>query len=186
MDTVVNRLDVPPGLCPMVDRPGHANTDDVPQSIEVKIGSAQSESGLGGIRSSAAAPNSIRVGLIDCLRFSRDCLVMAFGGFYPELSMVPFDSVSACIGAAAADLDLILYYSHHDSSFEALAMQHIKSLRQAFGDMPIVILSDAKTALQPRNIRNALNCGAQGFIPTVVTEVPAALAAIRFVKDGGT
>jgi DNA-binding NarL/FixJ family response regulator len=129
---------------------------------------------------------SIAVGLIDCLRFSRDCLIQALRTLHPELSMIPFASVGDCIGAAPAGLHLILYYSHGESSSELLVLQHVKELRQAFGRTPIVVLSDARTALQARNIRNALNSGAQGFIPTSITEMSAAVAAIRFVKDGGT
>jgi DNA-binding NarL/FixJ family response regulator len=129
----------------------------------------------------------ITVGLIDCLRFSRDCLTQALRTLHPELSIVPFGSVADCIGAGTSGLHLILYYSHSESSSEMLVLQHVKELRQAFTNTtPIIVLSDARTALQPRNIRNALNSGAQGFIPTSITEMSAAVAAIRFVKDGGT
>jgi DNA-binding NarL/FixJ family response regulator len=140
--------------------------------------------------SSPQPPNSknlgsIAVGLIDCLRFSRDCLTQALRTLHPELSVVPFGSVADCISAGTADLHLILYYSHSESSSEMLVLQHVKELRQA-ATTPIIVLSDARTALQPRNIRNALNSGAQGFIPTSITEMSAAVAAMRFVKDGGT
>ncbi len=127
----------------------------------------------------------IAVGLIDCLRFSRDCLTQALRTLHPELSIVPFGSVADCIGAGTTGLHLILYYSHSESSSEMLVLQHVKELRQASASTPIIVLSDARTALQPRNIRNALNSGAQGFIPTSITEMSAAVAAIRFVKDGG-
>jgi DNA-binding NarL/FixJ family response regulator len=100
--------------------------------------------------------------------------------------MIPFASVADCIRLTPTSLDLILYHSHDDSPFEALVFQQIRTLRQSFPGVPLVILSDAPGALQPRNIRNLLNNGAQGFIPTLTTEMPAALAAIRFVKDGGT
>jgi DNA-binding NarL/FixJ family response regulator len=133
----------------------------------------------------SSSPNNgvVAVGLIDCLRFSRDCLTQALRTLHPELSIVPFGSVADCIGAGTTGLHLILYYSHSESSSEMLVLQHVKELRQAFADTPIMVLSDARTALQPRNIRNALNSGAQGFIPTSVTEMSAAVAAIRFVKD---
>ena len=129
---------------------------------------------------------AIAVGLIDCLRFSRDCTIQALRTMHSELSIVPFASVADCIGAEPVGLHLILYYSHGESSSEMLVLQHVKELRGAFDGTPIIVLSDARTALQPRNIRNALNSGAQGFIPTSITEMSAAVAAIRFVKDGGT
>ena len=129
---------------------------------------------------------AIAVALIDCLRFSRDCMIQALRTLHPELSIVPFASVADCIESEPVGLNLMLYYSHSESSSEMLVLQHVKELRQAFADTPIIVLSDARTALQPRNIRNALNSGAQGFIPTSITEMSAAVAAIRFVKDGGT
>jgi len=138
------------------------------------------------LMSSSQNNGIVAVGLIDCLRFSRDCLTQALRTLHQELSIVPFGSVADCIGAGTTGLHLILYYSHSESSSEMLVLQHVKELRQAFADTPIMVLSDARTALQPRNIRNALNSGAQGFIPTSVTEMSAAVAAIRFVKDGGT
>jgi DNA-binding NarL/FixJ family response regulator len=137
-------------------------------------------------RPANALVDSAAVGLIDCLRFSRDCLIQALRTLHPELSIVPFASVSDCISSAPAGLDLMLYYSHGESSSEIVVLQHVKELRREFGSTPVVVLSDARTALQPRNIRNVLNSGAQGFIPTSITEISAAVAAIRFVKDGGT
>ncbi|HEX4171955.1 MAG TPA: response regulator transcription factor [Acetobacteraceae bacterium] len=129
---------------------------------------------------------SVTVGLIDCLRFSRDCLIQALCTLHPELSIIPFASIGDCLSTAPVGLHLVLYYSHGEDSCETLLLQHVKQLRQAFGSTPIVVLSDARTALQPRSIRNALNSGAQGFIPTSITEMSAAVAAIRFVRDGGT
>lgn len=143
---------------------------------------SQRSPGLPGLPPGA----SIAVGLIDCIRFSRDCLMQALRSLHSELSMVPFASVGDCLSSAPIDLHLILYYSHGEVSCETLVPQHIKELHQAFGGIPIVVLSDARTALQPRHIRNALKSGARGFIPTSVTEMSAAIAAIRFVWDGGT
>lgn len=134
----------------------------------------------------APNPAQIRVGLVDSLRFSRDCLIRAFGALHPDLIVVPFASVDACAGSTVADVEIILYYCHDDGPFETSVLQHVKMLRQKFENTPIVVLSDARSALQPRSIRTTLNSGAQGIIPTLTTELPAALAAIRFVKDGGT
>jgi DNA-binding NarL/FixJ family response regulator len=136
--------------------------------------------------SNAIGPPMIRVGLIDYLRFTRDCLIRAVSILHPDLHMIPFQTVRDCILAGQGRFDVILYYSHADAGSEASALQHVKSLRATFPDVPVVILSDARTAHRPANIRNALNSGARGFIPTKTTEVPAALAAIRFVRDGGT
>ena len=137
-------------------------------------------------RSSGLPDASMTVGLIDSLLFSRDCLVQAFRTMHPEMSLVPFASVSDCIGNTPIGLQLILYHAHGEGSCETSVPQHVRELRQAFSGTPIIVLSDARTALQPRHIRNALNSGAQGFIPTSITEISAVVAAIRFVRDGGT
>jgi len=129
---------------------------------------------------------SIRVALIDCVRFSRDCLIRAFATCHPDLIAIPFSTVKECAQAVLDDLDVILYYSHEDNPSDTATTQNVKVLRQVFSNAPVVVLSDAHSAMQPRNIRNALNSGVQGFIPTLTMEVPAVLAAIRFVKDGGT
>jgi len=134
----------------------------------------------------AVGPEQIRVGLIDSLRFSRDCLISAFGALHPDLIIVPFASVEECAASSSSKVEIILYYCHDDGPFETLAQQQVKVLRQKFDNVPIVVLSDARNAILPRSIRTTLNSGAQGIIPTLTTELPAALAAIRFVKAGGT
>lgn len=128
----------------------------------------------------------MRIGLIDNLRFTQDCISRALKSLHPNVTLIPFLTISECVCLPPSEVDVLVYYSHNEGQFETVAVQQIKTLRQTFRDMPIVVMSDARAALQPRNIRNALTSGAQGFIPTMNTELPAVLAAIRFVRDGGT
>ena len=137
-------------------------------------------------RSTDVPSASTTIGLIDGLLFSRDCLIQALRALHPEMSLIPFTSVGDCLSYAPTNLHLILYYSHGSETCEMSLPQHVKELRQAFSHTPIIVLSDARTALQPRQVRSVLNSGAQGFIPTAITEISAAVAAIRFVRDGGT
>lgn len=134
----------------------------------------------------AASAEQIRIALIDGVQFSQDCLVRAFNAIHPDLLITPFDSVAACLRTDRTDIDLVLYCSHDDGLSEHRTLQHVADLRQKFAPTPVVVLSDAQAALQPRSIRNALKSGARGFIPTLNTQVPAVLAALRFIKDGGT
>jgi DNA-binding NarL/FixJ family response regulator len=129
---------------------------------------------------------STTIALIDGLLFSRDCVIQALRALHPEMLLVPFASVDDCLSSSPITLNLILYYAHGDGPCETLVAQHVKQLRQAFSGVPVIILSDARAVLQPRQIRSALNSGARGFIPTSITEMSAAVAAIRFVRDGGT
>lgn len=127
-----------------------------------------------------------RVALIDSIQFSQDCLSMALQATHPDLLIVPFDSVSACLQTDRRDFDAILYCAHDDRSSEHQMLHCVAELKQAFAVTPVVVLSDSQAALQPQSIRNALKCGVRGFIPTINTRVPSVLAAIRFITDGGT
>lgn len=133
-----------------------------------------------------AKSGELHVGLIDCHRFSQECLIKAFEGMVPRLVIFPFLSVQDCIQAGRTDLDLIMYYSHANEASEAAAMQTVTALRDAFRNVPLIVLSDAEDAQQPKTIRGTLKSGAHGFIPTRTTGIPVTFAAIRFVKAGGT
>jgi DNA-binding NarL/FixJ family response regulator len=128
----------------------------------------------------------IRIALIDSIQFSQDCLIRAFNATHPDLVIAPFDSVSACLQTRRTDLDAILYCTHDDGLSEQQTLQCVAELKQKFASTPVVVLSDSQAAMQPQSIRNALESGARGFIPTLNTRVPTVLAALRFIKDGGT
>jgi DNA-binding NarL/FixJ family response regulator len=147
---------------------------------------ARSKQGSTIAETGTAPADHMRVGLIDNLRFTQDCINRALTSLHAGIMLIPFSTISECIRSPLSELDLLLYYSHDDGLFETVAIQQIKTLRQTFPHLPIVVMSDARSAMQPRNIRNALTSGAQGFIPTVTTELSAVVAAMRFVRDGGT
>jgi DNA-binding NarL/FixJ family response regulator len=133
-----------------------------------------------------ADPEVIRIALIDSIQFSQDCLIRAFNATHPDLVITPFDSVPACLQSGRTDLDAVLYCTHDDGLSEQQTLQCVVELRQKFASTPVVVLSDSQGALQPESIRNALKSGARGFIPALNTRVPTVLAALRFIKDGGT
>jgi DNA-binding NarL/FixJ family response regulator len=128
----------------------------------------------------------IKIALIDTLQFSRDCLSRAFRAIHQGLDIIPFGSVKECLNAERPNFDVILYVGHDDGTFETTTLQHVKALKGKFSEVPVVVLSDALEALRSRNIRQALDHGARGFVSTITAEAPAVVSAIRFVKDGGT
>jgi DNA-binding NarL/FixJ family response regulator len=132
------------------------------------------------------AAETIRVALVDCLSFSRDCLTRALAASHPSLIIVPFADVDACIAALTCRPDVILYHSHDYGPFDAQGLRQAMALRNASGGVPIIVLSDTTSSLQPKTIRGALANGIQGFIPTRTTDMSVAFAAIRLVKEGGT
>ncbi len=130
-----------------------------------------------------AGPKALRIGLIDCYRFSQECLAKAFDGLQPRFAVIAFSSVQDCITDADQDLDIILYHAHASETHD---LNDVAAVRQAFHSVPLIVLSDVEDAHQPQAICSILKQGAQGFVPTRTMGIPMIAAAIRFVKAGGT
>ena len=110
-------------------------------------------------------PNEgIRIGLIDSLALTRDCLTLAFASAFPGLLMVPFATPEECIGATVAEVDVILYHSHEDMAPGTSALRSVKVLCAALPHIPVAVLSSHACADEPRNLRAALAAGASDFI----------------------
>ena len=131
----------------------------------------------------ATETKPLRVGLIDCYRFSQECLVKAFSDLQPKFAVLAFSSVRDCILDVEQDFDIILYHTH---ASETRGIDDVLAVRQSFRSTPLIVLSDAEDAHQPAAIRDILKQGAQGFVPTRTMGIPMIVAAIRFVKAGGT
>ena len=130
-----------------------------------------------------ASARSLRIGLIDCYQFSRECLVRAFDVLQPRFTMLPFPTVRDCILNADQMFDLVLYHAH---SSETESLHNISMLLRSLSSVPLIVLSDAEDAHQPETICSTLQQGAQGFIPTRTMGIPMIVAAIRLVEAGGT
>jgi DNA-binding NarL/FixJ family response regulator len=128
----------------------------------------------------------LNIALIDCYQFSQDCLIQAFAGVSPRLKVSAFASLQDCVARMPADVDLILYYAHAAEASDAVIMHNVSSVHGTFPSLPLIVLSDAEDAQQPKTIRRTLKSGAHGLIPTRTTGIPVTVAAIRFVKAGGT
>jgi DNA-binding NarL/FixJ family response regulator len=130
-----------------------------------------------------AAMDSFRIAWVDSYRLTRECIMKAFVELYPQLGMFPFASIQDCIDGECGYLDLIIYHSH---KLDAACLESVTMLRQAYGTVPLIVLSDDDDAQQIKTIPDTLKSGAHGFISTRTTDIPMALAAMRFVKAGGT
>jgi len=128
----------------------------------------------------------LSVALIDCYQLSQECLIRAFAAVSPRLKVAAFATLQDCIARAPSALDTIIYYAHATEASDAVILHNIASIRETFPDVPLIVLSDAEDAHQPKTIRRTLKSGAHGLIPTRTTGIPVAVAAIRFVKAGGT
>jgi DNA-binding NarL/FixJ family response regulator len=148
----------------------------------------ESEIGLIGQTSNlpGANVNSLSIGLIDLYRLTQECMTKAMGGLHPEISISGFLTVKDCIAEARNGFDLMVYYLHGNEISDATIMQTITTICQAFPTIPVIIFSDADRAQQSKIMRSALKAGARGFVPTQSASLAITLAAIRFVKAGGT
>jgi DNA-binding NarL/FixJ family response regulator len=136
---------------------------------------------------SCSDPNdAIRVGLIDCLALTRDCLTLAFASSFPNVVVVPFATAEECIGATLAEVDVILYHSHEDMAPGTSVLRSVKLLCTAVPHIPVAVLSSHASAVERRHLRAALAAGARGFIPSTSTNMQLATAAIRLVGQGGS
>jgi len=129
---------------------------------------------------------SLKIGLVDFHCLSRECLANAIEKHDSSIELFQFPSIHHLISEDCSGLDLVIYHPHsRDSSDEVIACD-VSTTHRALPDLPIVVLSDVEEADQPKTIRSTLNSGARGFIPTRTTGIPIVVAAIRFVKAGGT
>jgi DNA-binding NarL/FixJ family response regulator len=133
-----------------------------------------------------AETGALTIGLIDCNRFSRECLITAIESLDPRLTILPFASVQCCVAERQSSLDLIIYYSRINDVSDEMIVPNVATIRQVFPDVRLIVLSDAEDAQQPKTIRSMLKSGAHGFIPAQTTGIQIAIAAIGFVKAGGT
>ena len=166
----------------MVQKSSDDENDTADQTrIESEINFSGQPSKLAG-----ASLDSLTIGLIDFYRLTQECLTKVFDDLQADISIYSFMTVKECIAEARNDLDLIIYYLHGSEASDATVMQAITTVCQAFPTIPVIVFSDADCTQQSKIMRSTLKSGARGFIPTRTASLPITLAAIRFVKAGGT
>jgi DNA-binding NarL/FixJ family response regulator len=133
-----------------------------------------------------AGLDCLTVGLIDFYRLTQECLTKVFDDLQADISIYSFATVKECLAEGRNDLDLIIYYLHGSEASDATVTQAINTVCQAFPAIPVIVFSDADCTQQSKIMRSCLKSGARGFIPTRTASLPITLAAIRFVKAGGT
>jgi DNA-binding NarL/FixJ family response regulator len=109
----------------------------------------------------------------------------AFDSANSSFNIIAFSTTQEFIEAGHRDLDLVIYYPHAGDVPDTIVAKNVAMIREAFTDLPLVVLSDTEDSHQPKTIRATLKSGAHGFIPTRTTGISIAIAAIRFVKAGG-
>ena len=129
---------------------------------------------------------TIQGALIDNFVFSRYCLMEAFSSGQSDITLLAFDTIRQFIASGVEDVDIIVYHHHGEVPFDTRVAWGDPSVSEALAGIPIIVLLDATSALDPQTIRHAMESGVKGFISTRTTEMPTVSAAIHFVKAGGT
>lgn len=137
------------------------------------------------IPANTPVPTHVRVGLVDSFAFTRGCLVEALTAPEHGFTVTAFEATDKLVLSEIKEIDIILYYHHEQGEDRTLHTSRDWGLRQQYGNIPVIVLSDATTALEPRMIRAALEDGVRGFICTQTCEMRTVSAAIRFVIAGG-
>lgn len=132
------------------------------------------------------ALSTLNIALIDYYRLTQECLTKVLDDMHPGISIFSFLTVKDCIAEARNDLDLIIYHPHGTEISEMAIMQANTAICQAFPTIPVIIFSDADLIQQSKFMRAALKSGARGFVPTQTASLAITMAAIHFVKAGGT
>jgi DNA-binding NarL/FixJ family response regulator len=127
---------------------------------------------------------SIRVAWIDSHRLIRECMSGALAAIQPSLTLDTYESVEDCLsGGGDPTVDLVVYHVH---SLGSGLCDEVSALQQAIEGRPVVLLSDAEDANQIATIRDALKCGANGYVSTRTSTMSMAVASLLFVQAGGT
>jgi DNA-binding NarL/FixJ family response regulator len=122
---------------------------------------------------------------VDSFAFTRGCLIKTLTT--PEYGFVvtASETISKLVVSGAREIDVILYYVHEHEGSLTLVPSWEAEIRGQYGDVPVIVLSDATTAFQPQTIRAALKSGVRGFVFTQTFEMRTLSAAIHFVTAGG-
>lgn len=127
----------------------------------------------------------VRIGLVDGFVFTRGCLIEALTAPEHRFVVIAVETVADLVSSGPSEIDVILYYQHEQNEARASDISWHTAVREQMGDVPIIVLSDATTALEPQTVRAALKHGVRGFISTRTFEMRTVSAAIHFVAAGG-
>jgi DNA-binding NarL/FixJ family response regulator len=127
---------------------------------------------------------AFRVGLIDPLCFSRDCLITALRTIYPKIVIVALSAPAEHV-SAGLDLDTILFHSHEEGPLGPSVLKQVTKLKAAFKGIPIILISDSISTLRLGPVRAALNSGASAVIPAITSKLNIIEAALQIVRTGG-
>ena len=130
---------------------------------------------------SAATPASVLY--IDRQQLSRDCVGEQLAGNLADWTVRSVMSIREVTSLAdLSEVSIIVFNSHSGSFGSDEVKDEVMAIREAASGTPLIVMSDLEDAAE---VRRAMEHGARGYLPAHLP-LSHAMAAIRFVKDGGT
>jgi DNA-binding NarL/FixJ family response regulator len=127
---------------------------------------------------------AIHIAWIDSHRLIRECLSGSLAATHPSLTLVGYESIQDCITRSDAKrVDLVVYHVH---DLRRGLGEEVSALQLAIQSRPIILMADAEDADEIKMIRDALRCGANGYVCTRTSTISMAVASLLFVQAGGT
>ena len=134
----------------------------------------------GGIDGLAVAPKASAVAIIDQSRLRRECLKLALGLHLPQWRIAEHGSADELIRLAQAgeNVDLVLLGA---ATAEHVDLRELEAVRDAFPELPVVVVAENGS---PQRARQILNAGAKGFLPASLS-LKVLVGALDLVLAGG-
>lgn len=123
--------------------------------------------------------DNLRIGLIDPVLLRRRIAKTALESF--QIAVQDFGTIVECI---AADVEADILVVVPPVLMVGPILEDIRALRERH-NLPVVIIASADPHREGHMVREILRGGASGYIANQTTDLPTAVAALRFVKSGG-
>ena len=120
---------------------------------------------------------------IDRQQLSRDCVGEQLERHLADWTVRSVMSIRDVPNLADFSKVSIIVFNAHSGSFGSDEVRdEVMAIREAASGTPLIVMSDLEDAAE---VRRAMEHGARGYLPPHLP-LSQAMAAIRFVKDGGT
>jgi DNA-binding NarL/FixJ family response regulator len=120
---------------------------------------------------------------IDEQQLSRDCVGEQLAGYLGDWAVRSAMRIRDVTSPVDLSKVSIIVFNSHDSSLGSDEVRdEVRAIREAAPGTPLIVMSDLEDGAE---VRRAVEHGARGYLPAHLP-LSHAVAAIRFVKDGGT
>src|SRR5215472_8353157 len=120
---------------------------------------------------------------IDQQQLSRNCVCEQLAVYLADWTVRAVTSIRDVTSLVHLSKVSIIVFNLHSRSFDSDEVRdEVRAIREAAPGTPLIVMSDLEDGAE---VRRAMEHGARGYLPPHLP-LSQAMAAIRFVKDGGT